>query len=112
LSGGIESGDMRADIGAPLVSIDACGLASITGSIMADDIEQRIRERAYHMWLSSGGVDGNADRHWLAAEREVLAAFAASAPPPKPDSHSATKKVAAAPRATTRAAGGARRRAS
>jgi hypothetical protein len=33
----------------------------------------RIRERAYEMWNASGRADGQADQHWLAAEREVLA---------------------------------------
>jgi hypothetical protein len=33
----------------------------------------RIRERAYEMWNASGRMDGQADQHWLAAEREVLA---------------------------------------
>ena len=38
------------------------------------DIEHTIRERAYHHWLESGSHDGNADAHWLAAQREVLSA--------------------------------------
>jgi hypothetical protein len=38
------------------------------------DIEQTIRERAYHLWLDSGCQDGSADTHWLAAQREVLSA--------------------------------------
>jgi hypothetical protein len=38
------------------------------------DIEQTIRERAYHLWLDSGCQDGSADTHWLAARREVLSA--------------------------------------
>lgn len=36
------------------------------------DIEQAIRERAYHLWIESGRDDGNADTHWLAAQREIL----------------------------------------
>jgi DUF2934 family protein len=38
------------------------------------DIDQIIRERAYHLWTESGCEDGNADAHWLAAQREVLSA--------------------------------------
>jgi hypothetical protein len=38
------------------------------------DIEQTIRDRAYHLWLQSGCQDGNADGHWLAAQREILSA--------------------------------------
>jgi Protein of unknown function (DUF2934) len=37
------------------------------------DLEQVIRERAYHLWIADGCNDGNADAHWLAAQREVLA---------------------------------------
>jgi hypothetical protein len=35
-------------------------------------MEQRIRERAYEIWLANGSKDGEADRHWLTAERELL----------------------------------------
>jgi hypothetical protein len=37
------------------------------------DLEQAIRERAYHLWVADGCNDGNADSHWLLAQREVLA---------------------------------------
>ncbi len=73
---------------------------------MRDDIEQKIRERAYQLWRESG-CSGESNRHWLAAEREVLAVFAASAP--------ATPRAAGSPVAKKekpRLAGGARRRAS
>ena len=36
------------------------------------DLEQAIRERAYGLWIEGGCTDGNADEHWLAAQREVL----------------------------------------
>ena len=42
---------------------------------MQDDLEQSIRERAYHLWREGGCQDGHADTHWLAAQREVLGAF-------------------------------------
>jgi hypothetical protein len=38
------------------------------------DMEQVIRERAYHLWVESGCEDGNADAHWLVAQREILTA--------------------------------------
>jgi hypothetical protein len=38
------------------------------------DLEQAVRERAYHMWTEAGCPEGNADGFWLAAQREVLAA--------------------------------------
>jgi hypothetical protein len=37
-------------------------------------LEQRIRLRAYEIWNQVGRPDGDCDQHWLAAEREVLAA--------------------------------------
>jgi len=39
---------------------------------MDENLTQRIRERAYHIWFASGCPNGEADRHWLAAEREIL----------------------------------------
>ena len=37
------------------------------------ELDQSIRERAYHLWIADGCRDGRADTHWLAAQREVLA---------------------------------------
>jgi hypothetical protein len=37
------------------------------------DLEQAIRERAYHLWIADDCRDGNASSHWLTAQREVLA---------------------------------------
>ena len=39
------------------------------------DLEQSIRERAYHLWIEGGCQDGHANAHWLAAQREVLGAL-------------------------------------
>lgn len=33
--------------------------------------ENRVRERAYAMWLAGGMIDGMADDHWLSAEQEI-----------------------------------------
>ena len=38
------------------------------------DLEQAIREHAYHLWVAGGRRDGDADAHWLTAQREVLSA--------------------------------------
>ena len=56
---------------------------------MDQSLKNRISERAYEIWAAHGRADGQADQHWLAAEREVLAASAAalarkSAPQKKP----------------------------
>jgi hypothetical protein len=37
-------------------------------------LEQRIRQRAYEIWDAVGRPQGASELHWLAAEREVLAA--------------------------------------
>jgi hypothetical protein len=42
--------------------------------MVMQDLEQSIRERAYHLWMESGCPVGNAEAHWLAAQREVLSA--------------------------------------
>jgi Protein of unknown function (DUF2934) len=35
-------------------------------------MEDAIRERAYQIWVESGFEHGNADGHWLAAQRDIL----------------------------------------
>ena len=47
---------------------------AVLGEMVMPDLEQSIRERAYHLWIESGCPDGNAEAHWLAAQREVLSA--------------------------------------
>ena len=47
---------------------------------MDANLIERIRERAYQIWFASGCPDGEADRHWLAAEREILQAATAATP--------------------------------
>ncbi|QIO34151.1 DUF2934 domain-containing protein [Bradyrhizobium sp. 1(2017)] len=37
------------------------------------DLEQAIRERAYQLWMDGGAEHGHAERHWLEAQREILA---------------------------------------
>jgi hypothetical protein len=38
------------------------------------DLEKVIRERAYHLWVEGGCEHGNAENHWLDAQREILRA--------------------------------------
>ena len=45
---------------------------------MDHSLQNRIRERAYELWNAHGCVHGQADQHWLAAEREILAASTAA----------------------------------
>jgi hypothetical protein len=38
---------------------------------MQEGLEHTIRERAYHLWVANGCA-GEAEHHWLAAERELI----------------------------------------
>ena len=74
---------------------------------MQQELEHQIRERAYHLWVAEGCRDGESDLHWLVAERELLAAFAATAPAPK---QRAGRRAANSNIATVKAPAKARRR--
>jgi hypothetical protein len=45
---------------------------------MDQNLEHRIRERAYEIWTAQGCLHGQAHQHWLAAERELLVASTAA----------------------------------
>jgi hypothetical protein len=51
---------------------------------MDNTLEARIRERAYEIWNAAGCPEGEAERHWLMAEREVLAMAMAEPLPSAP----------------------------
>ena len=36
------------------------------------NLEEAIRERAYHLWTADGQPEGRAEIHWLKAQREIL----------------------------------------
>jgi hypothetical protein len=38
------------------------------------NLDESIRERAYHLWVADGQPMGRADIYWLTAQRELLAA--------------------------------------
>ena len=38
---------------------------------VAQDAEQRTRERAYFLWEQEGRPEGHAVEHWFAAQRDV-----------------------------------------
>jgi Protein of unknown function (DUF2934) len=44
---------------------------------MDQTLTHRIRERAYHIWMETGG---HADQNWLRAETEILRTAAPMAP--------------------------------
>ncbi len=39
---------------------------------MEAPLHYRIRQRAYEIWEAGGRLDGQAEQHWLLAERELL----------------------------------------
>jgi hypothetical protein len=40
--------------------------------VMDKQLEHRIRERAYELWMQHGGLPGRAEEYWYQAEREIL----------------------------------------
>ncbi|MBR0829387.1 DUF2934 domain-containing protein [Bradyrhizobium manausense] len=42
------------------------------------NLEEAIRERAYHLWVADGQPDGKAEVHWMHAQYEILATLVAS----------------------------------
>jgi hypothetical protein len=66
------------------------------------DMEQAIRERAYHLWAADGYRDGNADAYWLAAQREILAASLESVGRVKKAAKKPAEKAKAAPAPRTK----------
>jgi hypothetical protein len=36
------------------------------------NLEEAIRERAYHLWIADGQPEGKAEVYWLSAQREML----------------------------------------
>ena len=39
---------------------------------MDNDVEHKIRKRAYDLWVQDGQAPGRSDDYWLQAEREIL----------------------------------------
>ena len=65
------------------------------------DLEQAIRERAYHLWIENGCEEGRAEDHWLTAQRSILGALLgaredAAEVPVKPKKARAPRKKRAA----------------
>jgi hypothetical protein len=48
---------------------------------LEQDLSNKIRERAYELWVERGYRDGEAEQNWLAAEHEILTASLGPAPP-------------------------------
>ena len=65
---------------------------------MNQPLSHRIRERAYEIWSANSCPDGQAEQHWLAAERELLEspkrALATQSAPVKKSKRVVRKKTA------------------
>jgi hypothetical protein len=67
------------------------------------NLEEAIRERAYHLWIADGQPEGQADVYWLNAQRQILTtslggAGSEAAASAQPDAVSVTTKPAKAAR--------------
>jgi hypothetical protein len=71
---------------------------------MSQELEQRIRERAYELWAISGYSHGRDEEHWCAAEREIVSAMHV---PAKPKKKSGTKIAGAIAGSSSRRSKGA-----
>jgi hypothetical protein len=54
-------------------------------------LEDRIRLRAYHIWLERGRPDGDAWSHWFTAKEEIIAFLASPATADRPAESSQTR---------------------
>lgn len=59
------------------------------------DMEQAIRERAYHMWNDAGRPDDRSEAFWLSAQRAVLESSLQQIANLKPSRKMKTKATAA-----------------
>jgi hypothetical protein len=56
-------------------------------SDVKQDLEQRIRERAYLMWEMEGRPDGRADEYWHRARERIEAETQSAYPPTQSRGH-------------------------
>jgi len=45
---------------------------------MEQEVNEKIRERAYELWVANGSLEGQSEVNWLTAEKEVLATHLAT----------------------------------
>ena len=74
---------------------------------MQSSLPDRIRERAYELWLATGRVEGQAEQHWIAAERQLLSEMTANIP----TAEAAREKQAQRPKSSGMKAGALKKRA-
>jgi len=67
---------------------------------MQSERDARIRERAYHIWVEEGRIDGRQEEHWHRAEREI--AEEETRPGPESAAHGTAEAADPARQAATR----------
>ena len=68
---------------------------------MDANLHNRIRKRAYEIWFEAGCRDGEAQQHWLTAEREILEAASSAMPARRKSARKVSRPLS---RATPKAA--------
>lgn len=66
------------------------------------DVEQRIRERAYFIWIDEGRPDGREKEHWCGAEQMLAQEAAPSLVPQQPVPPTVIEPVALADTVVTK----------
>jgi Protein of unknown function (DUF2934) len=61
------------------------------------NLEEAIRERAYHLWIADGQPEGQSDIYWLNAQREMLTISVESSGSSAASASTDTKSVATKP---------------
>jgi hypothetical protein len=60
------------------------------------NLANRIRQRAYEIWFAAGCRSGEAQQHWLTAEREILEAAQSAMSPRRTDTKKVSRPLASA----------------
>ncbi len=69
---------------------------------MTNDLEARIRERAYHLWQQEGRVGGRELDHWSRAERELRSMHQTMQGAAEKPAAASKKRAASAPAASAK----------
>jgi len=68
------------------------------------NLEEAIRERAYHLWIADGQPGGQADVYWLTAQREIFTMSLGGAADAESVATKPARKAKVARKSKTRAA--------
>jgi Protein of unknown function (DUF2934) len=68
----IRTGNPPVKISLTLREQDTRAGCIMKGENPMPNLEEAIRERAYHLWIADGQPEGQADIYWLNAQREIL----------------------------------------